>query len=112
MVFLKDSWRINLPDILPEGQIYKTLRDAQVRNVPHCLASGDILSNQYHATITQHYAAKTWACHSATQFIPHQHYRLSLDLVGRVLIEYESSYEMVSAVRDALIGEFLQCRPG
>jgi hypothetical protein len=112
LVFLKDSWRIDLPDIEAEGQVYKTLRDANVSHVPGCLASGDILSERYHATKTQAYVTEPWACHSDTRFIPHRHYRLSLDIIGRLLVDYKSSYEMVSAVRDALIGEFLQCGLG
>jgi RIO-like serine/threonine protein kinase fused to N-terminal HTH domain len=112
VVFLKDSWRIDLPDIQAEGNVYRTLRDAEVRNVPHCLASGDISPAEYHATKTHLYVAESWACRPATHFIPHRHYRLALNIVGRVLVEYRSSYEMVTAVRDALVGEFLQCRLG
>ena len=37
--------------------------------------------------------------------ISHQHYHLALDVVGRSLTEFKSSYEMVSAVRDAIIGK-------
>jgi hypothetical protein len=113
VVFLKDSWRIDLPDIQAEGQVYKALKDARVRHVPHCLASGDISTAEYHATKTHLYVMEPWAaCHPATRFIPHRHYRLCLDVVGRVLVEYRSSFEMVSAVRDALLGEFFQCRLG
>jgi hypothetical protein len=109
MVYLKDSWRIDLPDIQAEGQVYVILRDAGTQHVPHCLASGDILSEDYHATKTQTYATKPWAYYSATRYIPHRHYRLCLDVVGHILVDYGSTYEMVSAVRDALIGKFLQC---
>jgi hypothetical protein len=42
VVFLKDLWRIDLPDLQAEGQVYWMLRDTNVCNVPHCLASGDI----------------------------------------------------------------------
>lgn len=105
VVFLKDSWRINLPDIHQEGEIYKTLNDAEVANVPQCIVSGDI-SLDYHATKTNLYAQKPWACHSGARLIPHQHCRLVLDVVGCILYEYSSSYEMVSAVRNALIGEW------
>ncbi|KAN0120535.1 hypothetical protein V8E52_004362 [Russula decolorans] len=103
MVYLKDSWRIDLPDIQAEGQVYVILRDAGTQHVPHCLASGDILSEDYHATKTQTYATKPWAYYSATRYIPHWHYRLCLDVVGHILVDYGSTYEMVSAVRDALI---------
>jgi hypothetical protein len=107
VVFLKDSWRISLPDINMEGSIYKLLNDAKVPNVPQCIASGDILLD-YHATQTNLYAKKPWACYSESgaRLIPHQHCRLVLDVVGRALYEYFSSYEMVSAVRNALIGEW------
>lgn len=110
VVFLKDSWRIDLPDIQAEGQVYVTLRDAEVQHVSQCVASGDILSEDYHATKTQKYVTAGWACRSTTQFLPHRHYRLCLRTVGCVLMEYKSSREMVSAVRDALIGEF--CHAG
>ena len=35
--------------------------------------------------------------------------RLALDVVGHSLVQYRSSYKMVAAVRNALIGELLQC---
>ncbi|KAH9030573.1 hypothetical protein EDB83DRAFT_1848361 [Lactarius deliciosus] len=103
LVFLKDSWRIDLPDIRPGGSVYKTLNDAGVRNVPRSLASGDILTAQYHKTQTWDYVKQPWACHSDTHFLPHRHYRLALDIIGRLLVQFNSSYEMVRAVRDALI---------
>ncbi|KAH9162841.1 hypothetical protein EDB89DRAFT_1860451, partial [Lactarius sanguifluus] len=103
LVFLKDSWRIDLPDIRPEGSVYKTLNGAGVRNVPRCLASGDILTAQYHKTQTWDYVKQPWACHSDTHFLPHRHYHLTLDIIGRLLVQFNSSYEMVRAVRDALI---------
>jgi hypothetical protein len=34
VIFLKDSWRINLPDIHQEGLVYKILNNAKVANVP------------------------------------------------------------------------------
>jgi hypothetical protein len=103
-VFLKDSWRIDLPDIQPEGLVYKTLTSAGVRNVPSCIVARDIHPDKYHATKASQYASSPWACHSDTHFIPHQHYRLTLDTVGRHLMTFTSSYEMVTVVRDALVG--------
>lgn len=105
-VFLKDSWRVDLPDIQAEGLTYKMLMDAHVRNIPQCLVLGDISSDLYHATKTFAYSNKPWACHTEAHLIPHQHYRLTLDIIGRSLMEFQSSYEMVATVRDALVGEF------
>jgi hypothetical protein len=112
VVFLKDTWRIDLDGITPEGEVYAKLNAASVRNIPQCLASGDISSSEYHATRTPDYAQSSWAskgcsCHPSGPWIPHRHFRLVLDVYGRSLVDYESSHEMVSAIRDALYGEFL-----
>jgi hypothetical protein len=104
-VYLKDSWRVDLPDIVAEGLTYATLEGKKVRNIPHCLASGDISTSEYHTTKTHNFITAPWACHSHTHFVPHQHYCLVLDIIGRSLTTFESSYKMVTAVRDALIGE-------
>jgi hypothetical protein len=107
LVFLKDSWRVDLPDIQAEGLTYETLRKAAVRNVPHCLVSGDISTAKYHSTKTFAYTTKPWACYTDTHFIPHRHYRLALDIIGRSLTTFESSYQLVATVRDSLIGKSL-----
>ena len=97
-----------MPGIMPEGKVYNILNDAKVKHIPNCLASGDILPSEYHTTKTQNYARSSWACHSDTQFISHQHYRLALDVVGVILVNYNSSYEMVAAMRNSLIGMILK----
>ena len=100
-VFLKDSWRIDAEGIQPEGEVYQTLRSANVPHVPHCLASGDVSTGVYHSTTTWKYASATWAQHShtsSTHFLSHRHYRLALDIIGRILVDFHSSYEMVGAV--------------
>ena len=109
VAFLKDTWRIDLPNITPEGQVYATLNAASVRYVPRCLASGDISTPKYHATQAVQYARMQWACkgcscHPNGPWIPHRHYRLVLNVFGHALVNYNSSREMVSAVRDALYG--------
>jgi hypothetical protein len=70
-VFLKDSWRVDVPDIQAEGLTYMILEEANVCNIPHCLASGDISTTKYHTTKTHKFAAASWACHSHTHFVPH-----------------------------------------
>jgi hypothetical protein len=107
LVYMKDSWRVDIPNIWPEGLVYGELKKHSVRNIPDCLSSGDIATDQYHRSKTCAYVREPWACHSDAHFIPHRHYRLTLDIIGRSLTKYQSSYEMVSAVRDAIIGELL-----
>lgn len=104
LCFVKDTWRIDLPDIQAEGLTYKTLNGCGVKNIPNCVAFGDISTETYHATKTSIYPSHT-AYPRSPHLIPHRHYRLALDVVGRSLTEFKSSYEMVSAVRDAIIGK-------
>ena len=103
---MKDSWRVDLPDIQAEGLTYEMLKKACVRNVPECVAYGDILDTDYHATKTFAYSTASWACLSEAHLVPHRHYRLALDIIGRSLVKFKSTYEMVAAVRDAVIGKF------
>lgn len=105
--FLKDTWRIDVQEIQEEGLTYVALQNAEVPNIPMCVAYGDISTTKYHATKTLAYLKEPWACHKNDGlFVPHRHYRLALNIFGKPLSEFESSYEMVAAVRDALIGRF------
>jgi hypothetical protein len=98
-VVLKDSWRVNLEDIKPEGVTYEVLMKANVRNIPRCLKSGDITAGGYQTTITMAYTTAPWACFSGAHFVPHQHYCLTLDVIGHPIYEFRSSREMVTSVR-------------
>jgi len=106
VVFLKDSWRIVLPGITLEGDVYKALNNAGVQHIPKCLAWGDICTG-YHSTETHKFTHAEWAHHSnnTTHFLHHQHCHLVLDIVRVTLIEYQSSDKMVSAVRNGLVSE-------
>jgi hypothetical protein len=104
LVFLKDTWRVDLPDIQAEGLTYEVLSAAHVPHIPECIAYGDISTATYHATKTASLAAAQWACRTDAHIVPHRHYRLALNVVGRSLLAFESSYQMVGAVRDAIIG--------
>ncbi|KIM83104.1 hypothetical protein PILCRDRAFT_29191, partial [Piloderma croceum F 1598] len=48
-VYLKDTWRVDLPGIEREGETYKLLWEAHVRNLAPCSAAGDI---EGHHTLT------------------------------------------------------------
>ena len=104
-----DSWRINLPTFTPEGEVYAKLNAASVRNVPQCLASGDISTSPYYATKTCDYVQNSWACKGCPNgpWVPHQLHRLVLNILGRSLVNYKSSHEMVTAVCDSLYGGLL-----
>ncbi|KIM81091.1 hypothetical protein PILCRDRAFT_9122 [Piloderma croceum F 1598] len=79
-VFVKDMWHVDLPGIEQEGETYKLLWDAQVRNI------------EDHATLTHLYEGKPWACKTGSVLIPHRHYWLVLDTVGESMTKFPSSY--------------------
>ena len=58
-VYLKDMWRVDLPGIEKEGEAYRLMEEAQVRNILPCSAAGDIKD---HHTCTHLYNNKLWAC--------------------------------------------------
>src|ERR1700682_568346 len=57
-VLLKDSWRVVLPDIMPEGLVYAKLHENLVPNIPHCSQAGDVGVNKYHESQTQRFVGK------------------------------------------------------
>lgn len=105
IVFLKDSWRVCSPGVLPEGETYAKLNGAKVEHVATCLAHGDVSSWPEQKTQTRDLVSCAWACPPKTTIMAHRHYRLVLDVVGQRLTEFDSSRELVQAVHDALLGE-------
>jgi serine/threonine protein kinase len=98
-VYLKDTWRVDLPGIEREGETYKLLWEAHVRNLALCSAAGDI---EGHHTLTHIFQNEPWACRVKSALVPHQHYRLVLDVIGQSLTKFSSSYEMLCSTLDAL----------
>lgn len=104
LVMLKDSWRVSLPDVLPEGETYKLLMSKKVAHIPKCIAYHDVPpSIAQQSTQTAKFGSAEWAL-PHLPLTPHTHHRLALDIVGKNLTEFESSRQLVSSVRDALIG--------
>jgi hypothetical protein len=107
IVFFKDSWRVNVPGMLKEGDVYVKLSGAKVPNIPRCSAFGDI---DDHTTHTDRYATAAWVHRSLLpkgQMIPHTHYRLILDDIGERLETFNCSKAMVKAILAALKGAYL-----
>ena len=111
VVFLKDSWRMVIKDILPEREVYQILHKNSVPNIPRCVHAGDVSDDygEYHQTHTQRFATATWNEDSPRHFILHQHHRLILTPIGRKLEKFRTSREMVAAVYSALVGKLTSC---
>jgi len=99
VVFLKDTWRINSDDIEPEGVTYRKLHEKNVQNIATVEASGDV----GYSTVTQLLTNELWS-KVKEKITGHVHYRLVLKEVGRRLTDFLCTRDLVSAVRDAIIG--------
>ncbi|KIJ58971.1 hypothetical protein HYDPIDRAFT_101652 [Hydnomerulius pinastri MD-312] len=104
MVFFKDSWRVDLPNVLPEGETYAKLNNAHVCNMPMCIACGDVGGSLEQQTQTVKSSSARWACPPLKTVVPHIHYRLALNIVRSKLTQFCCTRELVQAIHDASIG--------
>jgi len=110
-ILLKDSWRVLLDDISLEGEIYSYLHNQSVPYIPHCYQAGDIGNKLYHTSRTHEFNPEPGLPYHSPHLVPHCHYCLVLDTIGRLLETFNHSWELVNAVYDALHGEFPVCNP-
>ena len=108
-VLMKDSWRVVLQGVIPEGEIYAKLHQNKVPNIPRCSCATDVGDDILHQSRTHKFVSKYGDPFIPTQFVPHRHYRLVLDTIGRKLQDFKRSWEMVNAVHASLIGEWTDC---
>jgi hypothetical protein len=100
-VFLKDYWRADVDGMEKEGDIYALLESKGVPNIAPFGKGNDV---RYHMTLTHSLRNEKWACWSR-DMVPLSQYRMSLDVVARLLIWFNSSQEFVSAIADAMTGK-------
>jgi hypothetical protein len=90
----------------PEGEIYRRLHENNVPNIPPCLLSGDVDSNDTHHTSRTHEIVDEHFTHNSHWNItPYRHYRIVLGVVGRRLEKFNRTWEVVNAMHAALKGQ-------
>ncbi|KAF5392684.1 hypothetical protein D9757_000919 [Collybiopsis confluens] len=94
VVVLKDHWRVSGYDA--EGITYRALNAQLVPNIPTLVTAGDVNEG-----------VPGWQCGDEVflkLYRPrvYHHYRLVLDTVGRSLTEFESTWQLVTAIMDAM----------
>jgi hypothetical protein len=104
-VYLKDSWRIQLVGIAPEGEIYTKLHTNKVPNIPSCLLFGDV-GDDTHQSLTHDIPKNYFPDHSYWKITPHRHYRIVLGVIGKRLDKFAQTREVVKAMYAALKGKF------
>ncbi|KAG1878998.1 hypothetical protein F4604DRAFT_1923685 [Suillus subluteus] len=103
VVMFKDSWRVTLPDVLPEGETYKLLKSHGVHNIATCVAFHDVpRSITQQITQTFRFSRSAWA-RPMLKITLHTLHRLVLNIVGVKLVKFSSSHQLVQSIRDALI---------
>ena len=104
VVFLKDTWRVIHPGILPEHEIYAMLDSQGIPHVATLITSHDM---EEQVTRTKDFARKEWVKFEGPElFRTFQHYRLVLEEVARPLQSFRNVRELIQVFRDALHGMF------
>ena len=100
--FLKDTWRIDLPEMVMEGKTYELLESKSVPNIPSVVWHGDVDEQQ---TLTSRLCIDPTDTYAMLPLTPHKHYRLMIDKVGRPCTEYDNQYHFFTVVHQAMNGE-------
>jgi len=114
LVYLKDFWRVDHPESRKEGDVYRELHEAEVRNIAKMGPAGDVRHVQvssagFQRTRTQDYlrspgSRHAW-CHGRPSVVPYVHYRLVLETVVMPLSHFKSTRQLCEVIRDAVIGK-------
>jgi Fungal protein kinase len=120
LVYLKDFWRVDHPEVQKEGDVYRELQDAKVPNIAKMGRAGDVpvspdgdklqvVSSRIQRTKTQDYLSGPGSQHSwcpgHPQVEPYIHYRLVLETVGMSLNQFRSTRQLCEVIRDAIVGK-------
>ncbi|KAI9511079.1 hypothetical protein F5148DRAFT_994260 [Russula earlei] len=115
-VLLKDSWRVLIDDILPEGNVYEILRQACVPNIAEFMHAYDVGDAAFHESRTHYFAGQYGTSDQKKiqkeRMTHHRHYRILLRTIGRELTGFKRSQEMVNAIYDALKAHQAACAAG
>ena len=114
LVYLKDFWRVDHPEIQTEGDVYRELREADVRNIAKMGHAGDVrltledgpirASVGIQRTRTQDYLNQSW-CPGRPVVESYIHYRLVLETVGMPRNQFKSTRQLCEVIRDAIVGK-------
>ena len=114
LVYLKDFWRVDHPEIQKEGDVYRELHEAEVRNIAKMGRAGDVRltinDGQVRASVgvqrtrPHDYLNHPW-CPGRPAVEPYVHYRLVLETVGMPLNRFKSTRQLCEVIRDAVVGK-------
>ncbi|KAG1803843.1 uncharacterized protein HD556DRAFT_1303841 [Suillus plorans] len=98
IMMFKDSWRMSIKDVLPEGETCKLLMSHKVHNIARCIAFHNVIHPiPQQNTQTVKSGSAEWACPNKA-VTPHTLHRLALDIVGEKLNDFQSSKQLVQSI--------------
>jgi hypothetical protein len=101
IVFLKNYWRADMDGMEKEGDIYALLESKDVPNIAPFGKGNDVCDQ---TTLIHTLRNEEWACWSRVMVLLRL-YRMSLNVVARHLTSFNSLWEFVSAIADAMTGK-------
>ena len=104
LVYLKDVWRIDRPNICLEGEIICSLNEKGIEYTPTLECHGDVRGQ---VTISQSLWSQYHSNSSKRPLIHRQHYRIVVKEIGSPLEQVPRSFGLVMALTHALIGTLL-----
>ena len=104
VVWVKDYWRTDAPDMEKEGDIYADLHRYNIPHIPVFERGGDIKCSALCSTSNYLKNSEPWA-RETPQRERLVLYRMAIGEVGRSLMCFQSSWEFVNAVTDAVEGK-------
>jgi hypothetical protein len=101
VVLLKDTWRVE--NYLPEGDVYRKLHEAGISYIAGLVTAGDVRGSTHRCGDIDRIQPRK----VGSSIRRHVHYRLVLDTIGDSLTHFSSTWELVNAVKCALICTFV-----
>ena len=101
IVFLKDYWRADVDCMEKDSEIYVLLESKGVSNITPFGKGNDV---RHHTTL-MHTLRNEKCAYWSGDMVPLSQYRMSLDVIARLLTSFKSSREFVGAIADAMTGK-------
>ncbi|CAA7269107.1 unnamed protein product [Cyclocybe aegerita] len=100
VMFLKDTWRADLPGMDRETEILRLLNEAGVEHVPKLVDGGDV-HGEYHNTQSHLSEEAPWRAGPLAPLVPRAHHRFLEDFLGIDLARFRKPKELFQVVADA-----------
>uniref|UniRef100_A0A0W0FV24 Protein kinase domain-containing protein n=2 Tax=Moniliophthora roreri TaxID=221103 RepID=A0A0W0FV24_MONRR len=102
-VYLKDTWRIVRQGMVKEGDIYAKLHQSGVSHIPHVVAHGDASpGTSWQSTISLSLPSLVTTDEDSEYLRPFTHYFIVFREVGRPLVKFSTTWELVNSMKDAM----------